>query len=172
MAGDARGTRQSGEHRVPLDASANLQALSTAVQMGFQNINDRFDASRDHQDQHASQIARRLDEGAARMEKIEAGMTAATTQLNAIGPRLTSHSETIENLVKGRGIDRTPRATPALQPLKEKSAASKFMMPIYNAVITTVVVATVVWLLRGGAAPIVNSTNPPALPPVVGTHAP
>ncbi len=171
MPGEGRGTRSSGEHYVPLEASANLQALSTAVQMGFQNLNDRLDDSRANQNQHAEQISRRLDEGAERMDKIESVMTAATTRLNEVLPRLTSHSEIIEKLAKNGNIDRTPRASPALQPIKEKSTVSKFMMPIYNAVITTVVVGVVVWLLRGGAAPIVNATNPPPAPTPDDVHA-
>jgi hypothetical protein len=175
---DKEQIRRSGEFRIEQNLGEILQGIHGAVEKRLDTIVEKFET-------HADKVDDRLAKGDTTMavmnqaikhvgDRVEALHGDLTTQINTLRSEVKSQSDKIRDIEVKRPVDRTPRATPALEPKKEEPwlyrAFRKGTEYSIAAVMAALALGLVLWILRGNAAKIFD-TSPAAAPALPTTPA-
>ncbi len=147
--------RRSGEIRVEQSLGDLLTQIHTSVDKRLDNIVERFE-------KHADKVESRLAHGDTTMAVLNTSHKGVENQLSTIRTDMKSQSDKINDVAAKRGIDRTPRATPALEPKSEQAWLTKTLRKGAEAgivlVCATVCLGIFLWFVRGNAAKLIDTS--------------
>lgn len=166
MGGDP--IRRSGEFRIEQNLGELLTQIHQSVEKRLDNVVDRFE-------KHADEVEKRLAQGDTTMALMNQSIKGVENQLTTIRSDMKIQSDKIHDVEARRPIDRTPRATPALEPKAETPWITKALKKGAEAGIMSVCAAIALgiflWLVRGNAAKIID-TSPAAAPAISSPASP
>lgn len=156
--------RRSGEIRVEQTLGEMLGAIHASVEKRLDNIVERFE-------NHAERVNTRLSEGDKTMALMNQSIRGVENQLTTIRSDMKEQSDKLDDVEnKRRASDKTPRATPALEPKVEQSwinkALKKGAETAVATLMTTVVLGVFLWVVRGNAAKIIDPPSTVAPSPI------
>ncbi len=157
MAGDIR---KSGEYALIAEVA---EQIYNRFDKRVGEIVDKFET-------HAKEVTTQLADGDKTMALINQSVQGVKEDVSQLSTEVKANS-TVVNQMKvdaqnfRRKGDTSPLATAALEPKKEKEEKPSWLietgkLALQNAMVA-LTVAVMIWLLRGGAAPVVTGAAPP-----------
>ncbi len=158
MGGDP--IRRSGELRVEQSIAELISQAHDRLEKQIGTLDEKFDA-------HADKVNTRLAAGDTHMALMNQSIKSVQTEVTTMRGELRDQSDKVRN-VQAKG-DRTPRATPALEPKAEQAWLTKTLRKGAEAgivlVCATMCLGVFLWFVRGNAAKLLD-TSPAAAPTI------
>ncbi len=156
MGGDP--IRRSGELRVEQSIAELISQAHDRLEKQIGTLDEKFDA-------HADKVNTRLAAGDTHMALMNQSIKSVQTEVTTMRGELRDQSDKVRN-VQAKG-DRTPRATPALEPKKPEppwltKTLRKGVETAVGACMSVILVGALIWVFKGHAAALITDTPPAA----------